>query len=143
VAAIKDARSACVHLDGFRLVTVAVSALSKATHEGGFVSKETTTMTKTLLGLALAASIGFAGLAAQTTAAEAHSGLSFGIQIGGHPHGGFFFGPRVFFGPRFLDHQRPVFVSHPCRGLRIRAELTGSRFWYRQWQQCRFEHSNW
>jgi hypothetical protein len=90
-------------------------------------------MKKTALALALTAALGVAGLAATPTPATAHSHISFGFGIGVRPHNGFFFGPRIFIGPRVFLRN-----SHPCRNLRIKAEITGSRFWWNRWQQCRF-----
>jgi len=41
-----------------------------------------------------------------------------------------FFGPRIFLGPR-------VVFDRPCSGLLYRAEITGSRFWWREYEECR------
>ncbi len=92
------------------------------------------------IALAAALSLGALSLVAMPATANANSRITFGFGIGHNP--GFFFGPRIFFGPR-LEHRRPIFFASPCRNLRIRAEITGSRFWWHRWQECRFEHSNW
>ncbi len=95
-------------------------------------------MKKTALALALALGLGAAGLVvAQPSVAEARSGISFGIHIGSRPHVGLFFGPRVFFGPRYYQ-RRPIFVAAPCHWLKVKALRTGSRYWYGRWQQCRY-----
>lgn len=93
-------------------------------------------MTTKAIALAAVLSLAVLSLAALPSAANANGRVSFGFSIGGGPHPGFFFGPRIYFGPRILQ-RRQVFFVPPCRNLRIKAEITGSRFWWNRWQQCR------
>lgn len=98
-------------------------------------------MRKTALALALAVVVGGAGLVAQPGVAEARSGISFGFSIGGHPHPGFFFGPRIFIGPRFSRRSQPIFLVGPCHWLKVKAFRTGSPYWFGRWQQCRSDRA--
>lgn len=91
--------------------------------------------------LAAALSLVVSSLVAMPSAANANGRFSFGFGIGGGPHPGFFFGPRIFFGPHIIRHSRPIFFASPCHNLRVKAEITGSRFWWRQYQICRLENS--
>ena len=80
---------------------------------------------------ALALAIGLAGMAAVAVPASADARPFFMFERHmDHPH--FFFTP-FFFGPRIFFHQD----FDNCHWLFVRAEETGSRFWWNRFEQCR------
>jgi hypothetical protein len=84
---------------------------------------------KLVTSLTLAAGVGFAGVMATSSTADARM-----FFFPGHhfffPHHHFFFGPRIVFRGDFDD----------CHWLLVRAEETGSRFWWARFNACRFHN---
>ena len=97
------------------------------------LSKITTT-------LALAASLGVTSLLAAPTSADARPHFMLGIEHHHQHHGGIFFGgPQIFLGPPTI-YGTPVYSAGPCFWLRVKAERTGSRYWFNRWRDCRLRY---
>ena len=87
--------------------------------------------------LILAFLLGFGAFGAVAQPASAHMLGSHMLRM--HPHmrfhPGFFFGPPIF----FYDYPAYSYAGS-CYWLHVRAERTGSRYWWNRWQNCRIEH---
>ena len=86
-------------------------------------------LTRVATTLALAVGLGVAGLTALPSSADA--------RIFIHHHEGFFFGGPIFLGPPIV-YENPG--NGPCYWLHIRAERTGSSYWWSRWNSCRVQY---
>jgi len=95
-------------------------------------------LTKIASTLILALSLGFGSLIALPTTADARPHMML-MEHHHHHHGGIFFGGGpFFFGPPLVYDNYGAYYGGGCYWLRVKAERTGSRYWWHRYNECRF-----